>query len=527
MLMAVMDLGSNSFKMTVAQWAPEINCKRPFRILHKERHPIQLGAGVFSTGRLSSKDFKEAFKALQTMQARLRDFSSPILRVVATSAIRDAANGREFVNLVRTRLGLPIEVISGTEEATLISRGLAWEYPKVKRGLLIDIGGGSTEVASFGNGWQDAVCHSFRIGSVRLATRVFSGTKRSKLNLEKIRLAVRQLLKSSPPDRIERIIGSAGTIQSLGQIFSPNSNLKSIKLASLDRWIQAHYKHSAGQIEKLYGVQPSRARVLIPGAVVLSEVLRWLKLKELTVTGMTLRDGVLVDLVENWRGVPARGVKVVTPHLGAPSSRNNPSERDLVKFLEGDVQRFGNSLSHCRLVAKLSTSLYDQMAVARREVLVLDRKLLLVASYLHDIGKLVGDSGHHKHSAYMIRHLKVPGLSPLELRKVALLALYHRKETPPKRNPLPLGISGPHADQVRRLCAFLRLADGLDTGEAQNIRSARIKVSRKRATLQLEQVEPAPLNMEAFRAKAAYFEELFGIKIVSYVNHKRLLKTQK
>jgi exopolyphosphatase / guanosine-5'-triphosphate,3'-diphosphate pyrophosphatase len=338
MLLAVMDLGSNSFKMTVAQWAPELSRTRPFRILHKERHPIQLGASVFSQGKISSKDFKEGVRAIKKMQERLRDFASPILRVVATSAIRDSSNGREFVRYVNEELALPIEVISGAEEASLISRGLQWEFPKVSRGLLIDIGGGSTEVASFGTSAQDLYCQSYRIGSVRVAMKFFK-KKVSKDSLPRIRSQIRATLKDPPKFKFEKVVGSAGTIQSLGQIFGLGIGLKSIKLIELDRWILANLNASPQSIVKRFKVQPSRARVLVAGALVLSEVLHWLGQSELNVTGMTLRDGVLVDLVSHWKD------ELVTDdhHLSESSFSRIQTlgiSKELLSFLEATAQKY-------------------------------------------------------------------------------------------------------------------------------------------------------------------------------------------
>ncbi len=118
MILAVVDLGSNSFKMTVAQWVPELRSGRPFRVLHKERHAVQLGRSVFADGRMSPKARKAALRALDRMNVRLKDFGVPVLRVVATSAIREAADGRDFVEEVRDRIGLPIEIITDDQEFT-------------------------------------------------------------------------------------------------------------------------------------------------------------------------------------------------------------------------------------------------------------------------------------------------------------------------------------------------------------------------------------------------------------------------
>lgn len=518
MLLAVMDLGSNSFKMTVAQWAPDANVRHPFRVLHKERHPIQLGGSVFASGRISDKDFREGLKALEKMQSRLHDFASPILRIVATSAIRDAANGRDFVSQARSQLGLPIEVISGAEEARLISRGLTLEYPSVQRGLLIDIGGGSTEIASFGKNWPESLRYSFRIGSVRLATRFFKqGGQRP--TEEAVRAHAAAAIKIPGMPRFEKLVGSAGTIQSLGEILGGGKLPHVIKATALDRWISASFKLSPQEIVKRYKVTPSRARVLVPGAIILSEALRRLGQAELVVTGMTLRDGVLVELVDRWRDSES----LILKGRGTMPSRSQlkGTDRELLKFLEDTANRFHMDHAHANHITVIALSVFDQMASQGMAVQPDDRRILMAAAYLHDIGKVISEGGHHKHSAYIIRNLKIPGFTSLDAKKAALVALFHRKEPPPKKDPLLGDVRGVHADQVRRLAAILRLSDGLDEGHSQSIRDVKLRFSKKQVLLELLQATPDSADLDYFRDKAAYFEQLFGVKVVSYVQHKR------
>ncbi|MBS1983939.1 MAG: Ppx/GppA family phosphatase [Bdellovibrionales bacterium] len=514
-----MDLGSNSFKMTVAQWSPDQK-RNPFRILHKERHPIQLGHSVFKNGRISDRDFKEGLKALAKMQVRLRDFASPVLRVVATSAIRDSSNGRDFVQQARNTLGIPIEVISGPEEARLISHGLSLEYPAVKRGLLIDIGGGSTEVAHFGLGWENPFCHSFRVGSVRLATKFFGGARKPQLHV--VRKAVASHLKLVAPGKIEKLVGSAGTIQSLGEILGKGRGPLVIKRAELDDWIASNLRQKPEVLVKQHGLTPSRARVVVPGAIVLSEVMRWLGRVEITVTAMTLRDGIMVDLVENWQAAETRILKGGTLPSKSPLRRREDTE--FLKHLEATVQRFKGDMGHANHITALALSVFDQMRAQKFPFGLEERRILMVAAYLHDIGKIISEGGHQKHSAYILRNLRFPGMTPLDSKKAALVALYHRKDAPPKKDPLPGDLRGVHAEQVRRMVAILRLADGLDESHTQNVRAIKLSFSRKQALMELLQSKPDATNLDYFRDKAAYFEELFGLKIVSFVQHRRVKK---
>lgn|GEM_PF-1153597 len=517
MLLAVVDLGSNSFKMTVAQWVPGPSRLRPFRILHKERHPVQLGASVFDTGRISGKERKDAFRALLAMQVRLRDFSAPILRVVATSAIREASDGKHFVEEVRRHLGLPIEIITGTEEAALVAHGLEWEYPNIQRGLLVDIGGGSTEVVTFGPGWPKEFIHSFRLGSVRVATTWFK--ERKKVELGRIRSLIRQSLRLAKPTNVEKLLGSAGTIQSLGVILGRGPKRNVIRRWQLDAWIEQNLRKSPDALAKEYQLTPSRARVVVPGSIILSEVLHWLDQEEIIVTQMTLRDGLLVDLVKRWR---EDEIKIRKEPGGVQRGiQGRGASEALLKQLENRAQRFGVDHLHAHHVAMLSLSLFDQLVKAGLSFRPEERVCLLVAAYLHGIGRLVSVNGYHKHSAYMIRHLELRGLTTEDHQKIALIALHHRKGAPPKRDPLPWGVKGIAAHQVRRMSALLRFVIGLDRLQTRNIQSLEIKIARKQALVELYQTSSAAPDLVNFRQGARYFEELFDLKVVPYVHPKR------
>lgn len=302
MLFAVVDLGSNSFKMTVAQYVGAQR-KVPFKIVHKERHPVQLGASVFENKRISDRHRVLGLKALRTMKANLARFNMPLVRVVGTSALREAQNGKAFVSEIFTKIGLPVKVISGIEEAQVIAQGLEWEYPFVDRGLLVDIGGGSTEVAPFGKGWSSsAKQNSFRMGSVRLAL-AWEGLRAQKNQISKsenlLRAKARKVFfAAKAPSKFDYLVGSAGAIQSLGSILCAQKKNSVIHKSDLDLWITESFAEDPRRLQSLYRLAPSRARVLVPGAIILSEALNWLGEEDIFVTEMTLRNGLLVQFVE-------------------------------------------------------------------------------------------------------------------------------------------------------------------------------------------------------------------------------------
>lgn len=296
MLLAVFDLGSNSFKVTVAQYMGS-DARIPFKIVHKERHPVQFGASVFGDKKISNRHRVLGLKALQSMRDSVLRFQVPLVRIVGTSAIREATNGKAFVDEVAKKLGLSIEVISGVEEARIIAGGLEWEYPFVDSGLLIDIGGGSTEIAQFGRGWKKAIEKSFPLGSVRLALEWEKGRRKISIEEDLRRRVRKTLLRQRAPKSFDYLVGSAGAIQTLGGILTSKRKNTTIRKKGIDKWIAEVVHTSADELQVSYNLAPSRARVVVPGAIILSELLRWLGEDEIFVTEMTLRNGMLVDFI--------------------------------------------------------------------------------------------------------------------------------------------------------------------------------------------------------------------------------------
>jgi exopolyphosphatase/guanosine-5'-triphosphate,3'-diphosphate pyrophosphatase len=235
---------------------------------------------------------------------------------------------------------------------------------------------------------------------------------------------------------------------------------------------------------------------------------------------MTLRDGLLVDLVGNWQVSENQILHKTTLTRSTPAKSGN--DKKFLKFLEERAQHYQTDVAHARHIATLATSLFDQLKAAGADFSDEERKYLLVASYLHDVGQIISQERHNHHSAYIIRHTKFPEMTQLDNKKCALIALFHRKDEPPKKSALPWGITGIHADQVRRMSALLRLADGLDEDHTQNIDTLAIKIRKKQALLELVQMRSDPLNLPYFKEKSGYFEELFGVKIISFVHPRRL-----
>lgn len=300
MLLAVFDLGSNSFKLTVAQYLGQ-SSRIPFKIVHKERHPVQFGGSVFDTNTISGRHKVLGLKALQRMKDSLANFEVPLVRIVGTSAIREAKNGKQFVKEVSKKIGIDINVISGEEEAGIIAQGLEWEFPFVDQGLLVDIGGGSTEVACFGPGWKRLKQDSFEIGSVRLALDWEQNKQDPDIQMA-LRDRVQYVLKGKKvPKGFEYLVGSAGTMQSLAGILANKKKNILIKKSDLDAWIDENIRADKDLLQSKYKLTPSRARVVVPGAIILSESLNWLDEDEIFVTEMTLRNGLLVAMVEELR----------------------------------------------------------------------------------------------------------------------------------------------------------------------------------------------------------------------------------
>ncbi|MBI3278351.1 MAG: Ppx/GppA family phosphatase [Acidobacteria bacterium] len=442
--------------------AAEINAGRPPEILASDREVTRLGASVFRDGRISRDAMDLVCGVLARMAKAYQGLNVMAVRAVATSATRDASNRHDFLERASKVIGSPVEVISGTEEARLIHLGVQSRWPHPRQSILIlDVGGGSAELIHGRNGAMVEGI-SRPLGAVRLTEVFLDNDPPTEAELHRLeefiddRLAVP--VKKIGRRRFDRVIATSATAAAL--VCSINRVPRS-KREEADR-----VRASASQLRKLYrelsrrdlesrrkvrGIGPRRAEIVVAGAAVFARVLDALQIPALYYSVAGLRDGILADLALR----------------GAGRERSRLTSDQLRTVLDM-ARRYGVSLAHVRAVAGLAHDLFVGLQPVH-ELPAEDGRLLEAAAYLHDIGHYVSDTGHHKHSAYLVWNSDLPGFTDRERAAVAQLCRYHRKALPSQRHGDFQDLPSEERRKVVLLAPLLRMADALDRSHEQRV----------------------------------------------------------
>jgi exopolyphosphatase / guanosine-5'-triphosphate,3'-diphosphate pyrophosphatase len=494
---AAIDIGSNSVRMEVAEISTKI------RILVSERQVTRLGASVFRTGRVSPEAIDFLCATLSQMAMIYKRFEIHGIRAVATSAVRDASNQREFLARVSEAAGTPVEIISGQEEARLIHMGVQSRWPHSRqRVLIIDIGGGSAELILSDSG-RIVVSVSKQLGALRLTELFLRSDPPQQEELhrmqeyieERIALPIRRMGSL----RIDRVIATSATasavVSAVNRIPRPKRELADKVRASTAQIRELYSNLIARDIEgrrRITGIGPKRAEIIVPGAAVLLSVLKGLALPSLYYSSAGVRDGVIAD-------------------LAARTSTRSITEmsREQREVVEEMATRYGVSLRHVRKVSRMANDLF----VALEQLHKLPHsngRLLEAAAHLHDIGHFVSDTRHHKHSYYLVLNSDMPGFTGQEREVIANLCRYHRKAMPTPEHPNWQPLDADSRRAVTLLAPLLRIADNLDRSRGQRVKSVECILRSNEVVLRLHSNKDVDLDAWATERAAEFFRQVYN-----------------
>jgi exopolyphosphatase/guanosine-5'-triphosphate,3'-diphosphate pyrophosphatase len=490
-VLAAIDVGTNAVRLELAR--PDTD--GALETLHQERDPIRPGEGVFSTGSMPKETADRLLSTLRRYAALCRRHKARV-RAVGTSALREARNRNDIVRRVREEAGLNLEVVSGKEEARLICLGVLHRKPPESRSLLVDIGGGSTEVAT-ATGERPDKLWSLALGSVRL-TEVFNASKAvTPKQLRLMRSFVAEIVRKTLPEKLRGLpkvaLGSSGTINVL------------VSYASSDSASHASARQLSHAVDSLAEMPPERRRkrfdprradIIVAGAIILEGVVKHLGVDAVTAVNRGLRDGLLVDLLYR-----------------QDASRQDHSLTDAALEIG---RRFFFDEKHSRQVARLALTLFDDLA-ALHHLPLSTRPYLEVAALLHDIGHAVSYERHHKHTYYLIHNADIPGLAERERELVARVARYHRRSTPDSAHSAMEGLSPSEGRMVRKLATLLRVADSLDRSHQQPIKSLKAVKTRDGVSLHLHAHKPVDLELWNADREVANFRSVYGKRLSFHV----------
>ncbi|MEX1280954.1 MAG: Ppx/GppA phosphatase family protein [Acidimicrobiia bacterium] len=465
MRVAVLDLGSNSFRLQLS----EIDATGTISGIHQERRMLHLGGVVALEGRLPDDVAERAVGTARGLVDVAERIGTDRVFVVATAALREAANGAEVVERLGTAVGVPVKVVDGDEEARLAFIG-AQAAIRLDPGdrLVADLGGGSLELAA-GEGRTVRWSTTHPLGVSRLHAELGGRERLKGKHRRAIEAAVDRELETVDQPIPDQVVVVGGAVRALAELVladrggwvPPSVNHARLTLDDLASVTDRLAPLTASERVDEHDVSEARAANLPIAGVVLTAAMDRLGIESVTVSDWGLRTGLLVDALD-----------LDLPDGEAVWRRSAAALAD--RFLPDDP--------HPGTVAGLVDQLWPQLRPLH-ELGEDDRRIVVVAALLHDIGKALALDGHHRHSAYLVEHAALRGLTPDELAAVLALVRYHRGG-PPRRRYAPYGsLSGSRRREVRRMSAVLQLADALDRSRDGAVE--RVVVGDDGATLML------------------------------------------
>jgi len=518
-ILAAIDIGTNSIHMVVVRIEPALPA---FTIIAKEKDTVRLGDRDPKTGDLTPEAMGRAIAALQRCQELAKSLNAEQIVAVATSAVREAPNGRDFLKQVNSELGLFVNLISGQEEARRIYLGVlsGMEFNSTPH-IIIDIGGGSTELI-LGDSHEPRSLSSTKVGAVRLTAEYITTDPISNNELQYLQAYVRgmlerpveELLTHLQPGEHPRLVGTSGTIETLGIIHAreklgivPNP-LTGYQLSRKDlrEIVRRLASMSYAERAAIPGMSDRRSEIIVAGSLILLEAMTLLGIESVMMGERALREGVIVDwmlthgLIEN--------------RLRYQSSVR---QRSVIKI----AQKYQVNREYGDRVAKFALSLFDQTKGHLHNCDSESRELLWAAGILHNCGLFVSHSAYHKHSYYLIRNGELLGFTEGEIEVIANLARYHRRNPPKKKHESYSNLpSKKHRQLVNQLSAILRIAVALDRrqiGAIEQVRCEyRLDVQELRLRLQPSfPGDDCALELWSLDYEKGVFEAEYGVKLVA------------
>ena len=463
MRVAAIDIGTNSVHMIVVQVRPD----RSFEVVDREKEMVRLGSGGLGGRALTETATTSALQALSKYQRLAESHDVDEIVAAATSAVREADNGREFLDAIRQRTGIRVRVISGAEEAKLIHRAAVYGVDFAGGpAVVIDIGGGSVELTR-GTASRIQVAHSAKIGVIRLTEQFVRtdpiGVRDLRRMTEYVNDEIAGVVNRIVKLGFERVIGTSGTILSLGALAAANGRpvgsdaLRNRRIPT--KQIRRVRRELSGMPLadrlRIPGLDPRRADLAVAGAIVLDTILKRLGARDVTLCDLALREGLALDYIRRNRA-----------HIANVEKYPDVRRRSVV----GLAERCSYAREHARQVARLALQLFDQTQAAHR----LDgraREWLEYAALLHDIGVHISHPRHHKHSYYLVKNGDLRGFEPEEVEIMALVARYHRRGQPKRSHEGYGHLGGAARRTVRTLGAILRVAENLDRSHQHSVSS--------------------------------------------------------
>ncbi len=504
---AAIDLGTNSFHAVIA----DLFTDGSFRRLEDLKEMVELAKGGLGT-RLADDAFARGIDALKKIKVLCDSYEVEKILAFATSAIREAENGGEFIQASIDQVGIKIKAIPGTVEAELI--GFAVQHGLLLKDdaeMVVDIGGGSVEFIILN---QNTFHHllSRKIGVSRMTDVFAPKDPIDEKDIAKLEAHYATELEELAPliekFGVKKMIGSSGTMQAIASMiaarkgFPVDITLNEFSFSKNDfmSFYQEFITLNESQRLSVKGLDAKRVRFINTGVVLVRWLFTTFGFEQIKISTQALREGIIIRYLKN-------------EMIGLPSGEefSDPRVRSVFELL----RKCRWHEEHSRHVAKLALIIFDHLQddIGLKDE---DRELLQLAAYLHDIGYYISHKAHHKHALYLIRNADLKGFSEDEIEIMAHVARYHRRSTPKKRHTDYWNLAKPIKQRIKKLSGILRVADGLDRSHYQNVKQLEITENKDELTFEISTIDEPQLEIWGAMRKRKLLEEITG-KTVSII----------
>jgi exopolyphosphatase/guanosine-5'-triphosphate,3'-diphosphate pyrophosphatase len=503
---AVVDMGASAIRLVVAEAPPG----EPMRTLEEASRGVLLGMDTFTRGRLEAATIEATLKAMEGFRRIMDTYGVVRYRAAATSAVREAQNRETFLDRVRLRTGIDVEVIDGSEENRLTYLAVreklkGHEALTTGDALLVEVGGGSADISFLRKG-EPIHSGTYALGSIRMRQNLAnwhgSHEQRTRLLRRHVQNVVGDIRREMPLREAKHFIALGGDVRFAAQRILGDEPLgeDGFRVVGREPFLQFSEELAGEDVEQLverYRLAQAEAETLVPALLTHRELLSETGAQSLTIPEASLRLGLLLDIVRS----EDDGTSLLQFRRQVLASA----------YALGDRYRY--DAAHAKNVAHLATRLFDELktehGLSERE-----RLLLEVAALLHDVGSYVNLRGHHKHSQYVLSVSEIFGLSRDDMAVIGNVARYHRRATPQKSHLLYMALDSETRVIVNKLSALLRLANALDADHLQKVKD--LKTTAEEGTLVLEAEGGGDMTMERLAAlsRTDLLTEVFGRRLV-------------
>lgn len=500
---AVIDIGATSVRMAIA----DIDNDGNVHLLENLSQAVTLGKDTFTQRRIRKSSIEECVRVLKSYRRLLMEYgiSRPDqMRVIATSAVREAINRMAFLDRVYIATGMDIEPLDEAEVNRITYMGiqpLLQSDPKLatSKCVVVEVGGGSTEVLVVQSG-NVLFSHTYRLGSLRLLEMLekFDAPPAKQRNIleSQIQRVVAQIREHVPQDTPLEMVAIGGDVRfaaaNLLEDWNP-TNLAYMSVDQLSAFTRKLLVMSDDEAVQKFGVSFQDAETIAPALLSYVLIARGFEQQEIAISDTNLRDGLLQDIAirDVW-------------------TANFRSQ--IIRSAISLGRRFDFNEKHARHVATLCRKLFAELQ-AEHQLEPKSELILYLAALLHEVGMYINARSNHKHAMYIIRHSELFGLSRKDVLLVALVARYHRRSSPQPQHEGYAALDRADRVAVSKLAAILRLAIALDDSRSQRINELNCRSDGKRLVITVKGVEDVSVEQLALRQSGSLFEETYGLPV--------------